>query len=399
VARVRFENAGKVYDDGTRALRELNLEVDDGEFMVIVGPSGCGKTTAMRLVAGLETITEGNIWIGERVVNRITPKERDIAMVFQNYALYPQMSVFANIAFPLRMEKRPRAEIKASVNDVAKSLGLVELLNRKPGQLSGGQRQRVAMGRAIVRNPQVFLMDEPLSNLDAKLRVQMRGEMLRLQRELGVTAIYVTHDQVEAMTMGDRVAVLRDGVLQQVDSGQRLYDKPAKLFVATFIGSPAMNVMHGRIDVVDGTMSCHVGAYEFELPAVLVGEFPRLREYAGRVVAIGIRPEAIQEAAMTQGMPEERRWHLTGEIRLIESLGAEFLLHVATKLESWTSGEEATNGDQEPLDSHGAADRNVMVARVGSESVAMLGQPIELSFDLTKLHFFDIDTGESLRER
>ena len=397
MARVLFENVGKVYDNGTRALTALTLEIEDGEFMVIVGPSGCGKTTAMRLVAGLETITEGDVWIGDRVVNSLTPKARDVAMVFQNYALYPQMSVFGNIAFPLRMEKRSRHEIRTRVTAVAQSLGLTELLDRKPGQLSGGQRQRVAMGRAIVRNPQVFLMDEPLSNLDAKLRAQMRGEMLRLQRELEVTAIYVTHDQVEAMTMGDRVVVMKHGVIQQVDSGQSLYDRPAKLFVARFIGNPTMNVMRGRItDRDDGSLTGRIGNCEFQIPPAVVDQHPKLRSYSGGEVALGIRPEAVREASSEPAHSGAHHCAISGEVQLVESLGAEFLVHVAAEFEGVPEDEALTT------DSSGnpraAGHESMLVARIETAPRAKLGDQIELRLDLDKLHFFDLESGEALRE-
>jgi multiple sugar transport system ATP-binding protein len=397
LARVAFENVGKVYEDGTRALAELNLEIQDGEFMVIVGPSGCGKTTAMRLVAGLETVTEGNVWIGDRVVNSLTPKARDIAMVFQNYALYPQMSVFGNIAFPLQMEKRPRDQVKARVTAVARSLGLTELLDRKPGQLSGGQRQRVAMGRAIARNPEVFLMDEPLSNLDAKLRAQMRGEVLRLQREVGVTAIYVTHDQVEAMTMGDRVVVMKDGVLQQVDSGQTLYDRPGTLFVARFIGNPTMNVMRGRIgDGSDGNLTCRIGSSEFVIPPAAVERHPKLRSYPGADVAVGIRPEATREASGGLAGSLAHQLSMGGEIRLIESLGAEFLVHVASEFEG-VPEEDALTTDSSGNPTAGSYE-NVLVARIETAPRASRGERVELVIDLDKLHFFDLESGEAVRE-
>ena len=267
MAAVSFEGVGKVYRDGTRAVRDFSLEVADGEFMVFVGPSGCGKTTALRMLAGLEAITEGSIRIGGNVVNSLHPRERDIAMVFQNYALYPHMTVYRNIAFALKIRKMPAEEIRKRVEDAARILGLTDQLEKKPANLSGGQRQRVAMGRAIVRAPQAFLMDEPLSNLDAKLRVQMRGEIARIQRELGATTIYVTHDQVEAMTMGHRVAVLRKGELQQVDSPQALYDSPANLFVASFIGSPAMNVLEASLERAGDGLVCRIGTQVLTLPA------------------------------------------------------------------------------------------------------------------------------------
>src|SRR5438132_1174340 len=284
MASVVFNAVGKVFADGTRAVNDLDLEVRDGEFMVLVGPSGCGKTTALRMVAGLEEITEGEVKIGDRVVNRIEPKERDIAMVFQNYALYPHMTVYDNIAFGLRMKRMPRATIAERVREISRVLALTEYLGRKPRQLSGGQRQRVAMGRAIVRKPSAFLMDEPLSNLDARLRVQMRAEISRIQREHEATTIYVTHDQIEAMTMGDRVAVMRKGELQQMDAPQPLYDRPANLFVASFIGSPPMNLVQATLMSRNGDLVAHVGDHELVLPAATRTARPALEAYAGRTI-------------------------------------------------------------------------------------------------------------------
>ena len=312
MATVSFSSIGKVYGDGTRALAGFSLDVVDGEFMIFVGPSGCGKTTALRMVAGLEDITEGEIRIGDRVVNGLHPRKRDIAMVFQNYALYPHMTVFKNIAFALKVRKMPPAEIRQRVESAAKILGLSDELERKPGQLSGGQRQRVAMGRAIVRDPQVFLMDEPLSNLDAKLRSQMRAEIARIQREVGATTIYVTHDQVEAMTMGDRVAVLRKGELQQVAEPQKLYEHPANLFVASFIGSPEMNLVVAKLEQTDGGLRCEVGKQVLEIPAELARSRPELERYVGRTLGIGVRPEHLEDAALapaasTRAAPRPRR--------------------------------------------------------------------------------------------
>ena len=294
MATVDLEQINKVYSNGFHAVKDLDLDVRDGEFMVLVGPSGCGKTTALRMVAGLEDISSGTLRIGGRPVNDVTPKDRDIAMVFQNYALYPHMSVRDNIGFALKLRKLPKAEITAKVNETAEILGLTEWLDRKPGQLSGGQRQRVAMGRAIVREPSVFLMDEPLSNLDAKLRVQMRAEVQRIQRRINVATMYVTHDQVEAMTMGDRVAVMRSGVLQQCDHPQVLYDQPDNLFVAAFIGSPAMNLYEAA--VTEGARSFRLGSQEIELPASVLAAHPGLAAYAGQKVVVGLRPEHLPAA-------------------------------------------------------------------------------------------------------
>jgi multiple sugar transport system ATP-binding protein len=396
VARVRFEGVGKVYEDGTRALTDLNLDVKDGEFLIIVGPSGCGKTTAMRLVAGLEAITEGKVWIGERVVNQLAPKARNIAMVFQNYALYPQMSVFGNIAFPWRMEKRSKPDIKAGVERVGRTLGLEDLLNRRPGRLSGGERQRVAMGRAIIRDPQVFLMDEPLSNLDARLRVQMRAEVLRIHGELGVTTIYVTHDQVEAMTMGDRVAVMRNGVLQQLDRGQTLYDRPGNLFVATFIGSPEMNVVLGAME----GDSLHLAGQEVKLPPELLARYAGLEAYRGRVVAVGIRPEWIECSGQESFAGVKPRLMVRGDVRLVESLGPECLVHVTVPvLQDETKGAFAgVKGGA--LSDYGSGRTNgMLVARTSANLGFGMGDVIDLGIGLDKLHLFDIESGEALVRR
>ncbi|MFL5950440.1 MAG: ABC transporter ATP-binding protein, partial [Gaiellaceae bacterium] len=313
MAEIEFVHISKSYGD-TPAVRDLNLKIEEGEFVVLVGPSGCGKTTALRMVAGLEEITAGEIRIGDRVVNELAPRDRDIAMVFQNYALYPHKTVYDNLAFGLRMRKVPKEERRKRVEEIAQKLGLADMLERRPAQLSGGQRQRVAMGRAIVREPKAFLMDEPLSNLDAKLRVQMRAEISRIQQALEVTTLYVTHDQVEAMTMGDRVAVMRDGVLQQVDTPQRLYDAPANLFVASFVGSPPMNLFEATVES-EGTQLVF-GETRLDLGG------RSLREHAGRRVVVGIRPEEVREASGWDGA------RLRGRVLLVEALGAEQLIHI-----------------------------------------------------------------------
>src|SRR3954451_22930545 len=331
VAPVTFDDVGKIYGDGTRAVDDLDLVVEDGEFMVFVGPSGCGKTTALRMVAGLEEVTEGTIRIGETVVNDVLPQKRNIAMVFQNYALYPHMSVADNIGFGLKMHKVDRREARARVEQIARVLGLSDLLERKPRALSGGQRQRVAMGRAIVRSPQVLLMDEPLSNLDAKLRVQMRAEIARIQREIGATTIYVTHDQVEAMTMGDRVAVMRKGKLQQVDAPQRLYDAPDNLFVAGFIGSPSMNLVQARLERRNRSLECALGEQRLGLAADATARRPALEGYVGSTIGIGIRPEHLQDAALSADAPTDRR--LRGTVVTTEALGSELLAHVEVEAE------------------------------------------------------------------
>src|SRR5437764_6753073 len=302
MAQVAFERVSKIYPDGTRAVNDINLDINDGEFMVLVGPSGCGKTTALRMVAGLEEISEGVLKIGDRVVNHVPSRDRDIAMVFQSYALYPHLSVYENIAFGLRLKKMSKAEIEQRVERASNLLGLTDYLKRKPRALSGGQRQRVAMGRAIVREPAAFLMDEPLSNLDAKLRVQMRAEIAKLQSDLGVTTIYVTHDQVEAMTMGDRVAVMRKGELQQVDEPQTLYDRPVNLFVGGFIGSPAMNMLDATISS-NGGLSASVGDQTITLGPETLETHPALKGYDGKQVVIGIRPEDLEDAALETDAP------------------------------------------------------------------------------------------------
>ena len=326
MAAVSFEAIKKVYPDGTLAIPGLDLDVVDGEFMVLVGPSGCGKTTALRMVAGLEEISEGVLRIGDRVVNHVPSRDRDIAMVFQSYALYPHLSVYENIAFGLRVKKVPKDEIERRVQDAARVLDLEPFLKRKPRALSGGQRQRVAMGRAIVRQPQAFLMDEPLSNLDAKLRVQMRAEIARLQHDLGVTTIYVTHDQVEAMTMGDRVAVMRKGELQQVADPQELYDRPVNLFVGGFIGSPAMNMVEATLEPRERRASSPTPAsHAIALDDETLAAHPALEAYVGRDVILGIRPEDLEDAALAPDTPADRR--LTGTVELREALGSEIMVH------------------------------------------------------------------------
>jgi len=398
MAGVTFDGVGKVYSDGTRAVDDLDLGVQDGEFMVLVGPSGCGKTTALRMVAGLEDISEGEIRIGDRVVNDLEPRQRDIAMVFQNYALYPHMSVYDNIAFGLKMRKTERSAIRGRVAEIGRVLGLGDLLDKKPRQLSGGQRQRVAMGRAIVRNPAVFLMDEPLSNLDARLRVQMRAEIARIQRELGATTIYVTHDQVEAMTMGDRVAVLRKGELQQTADPQTVFDRPDNLFVATFIGSPAMNLVEAELGRHDGALVAKVGGQEFEIPASVAEERPTLRSYEGRTVALGIRPEHVEDAALVRdGGPR-----LRGRVILTEALGSENLAHVEVDARPVVTDEVleiAADTDAAvvaELEIEAREDRVQIVGRFDASSRAGAGDEVELALRPERLHFFDPDTGAGI---
>ena len=396
MAQILLEDVWKVFPDGTEAVRSLDLDIVDGEFMVLVGPSGCGKTTALRMVAGLEVITKGKVVIGDRIVNELPPKERDIAMVFQNYALYPHMSVFDNMAFGLKLQKVPRDEIDARVRDAANILGLGDLLKRKPAALSGGQRQRVAMGRAIVRHPQAFLMDEPLSNLDAKLRVQTRAEISRLQRELGVTTIYVTHDQVEAMTMGDRVAVMRKGVLQQVDDPQTLYEHPVNLFVAGFIGSPAMNLVEADLTTSDGGMVVELGSSRLPVPDDLLAERPALRGYDGRTIVLGVRPEDMEDAALVSDAPVERR--LTSTVELREALGSDVVVHFpidASPAVTEHIKELASDIDEAVAAPTEATTANI-VARLNPRTQAQPGDHIEFVVDTNRLHFFDADTGAGI---
>jgi multiple sugar transport system ATP-binding protein len=397
MAGVSFEQVSKIYPDGTRAVSGVDLDITDGEFMVLVGPSGCGKTTALRMVAGLEEISEGVVKIGDRVVNHVPSRDRDIAMVFQSYALYPHLTVYENIAFGLRLRKVPKREVDKRVKDAARILGLEPFLKRKPRALSGGQRQRVAMGRAIVRQPQAFLMDEPLSNLDAKLRVQMRAEISRLQTDLETTTIYVTHDQVEAMTMGDRVAVMRKGELQQVDSPQELYDRPVNLFVGGFIGSPAMNMVEATLDRQDGMLVAQVGSQRIALGEETLGEHPALRDWAGRKIVLGIRPENFDDASLTSDSPPDRR--LRGAVELREALGSELVVHF--KLDAPPALTEDVRelaqdlGDERALQeaAEGGATETTVVARFDPHSRVREGDVAEVAVDTSALHFFDPETG------
>jgi multiple sugar transport system ATP-binding protein len=393
VAEVRFEGVGKVYPDGTRAVRKLSLEVPDGEIIVLVGPSGCGKTTALRMVAGLEEITEGTISIGGRVVNYVPARDRDIAMVFQTYALYPHLSVYENIAFGLRLRKLPKNEIDRRVHDASRLLGIEDLLKRKPRQLSGGQRQRVAMGRAIVREPAAFLMDEPLSNLDAKLRVKMRAEIARLQRELKVTTIYVTHDQVEAMTMGDRVATMRKGELQQVDSPQALYDHPNNLFVAGFIGSPAMNMVEAEIVKQNGDLGVDVGGQRIRLDREILKTRPALASYEGRKVVLGFRPEHLEDAAVFSDVPGDRR--LRGVCELREVLGSDFIVHFRIDAPPAIT-EDVRELAHDIGETTEEGETTLVVGRFSTRSAVHEGETVEAAVDVSKLHFFDLETGLSI---
>jgi multiple sugar transport system ATP-binding protein len=395
VAEVTFDGVSKVYPDGTRAVDSIDLEITDGEFMVLVGPSGCGKTTALRMVAGLEDISEGQLRIGERVVNNIAPRDRDIAMVFQSYALYPHLTVYDNIAFGLRLRKTPKGEIDKRVKDAARILGLEQFLDKKPRSLSGGQRQRVAMGRAIVRQPQAFLMDEPLSNLDAKLRVQMRAEISGIQRDLKTTTIYVTHDQVEAMTMGDRVAVIRKGELQQVDSPQELYDKPVNLFVGGFIGSPAMNMIEATLEAENGGLAVQAGDQRIRLDEETLGARPALKAYEGRQVVLGIRPEDLEDAALEQVGPDEQRMRARVELR--EALGAEILVHFTVEARPALTEDvrelARDVGDESTVEARAQETHTTLVGRFNPRSQVRLGDVMEVAVDTRSLHFFDPETG------
>jgi multiple sugar transport system ATP-binding protein len=398
MARIVFDNVTKVFPDGTLAVRSLDLEVEDGKLIVLVGPSGCGKTTALRMVAGLEEISYGEVRIGDRVVNEVAPKDRDIAMVFQNYALYPHMSVYENMAFGLKLRRMKKPDIREHVEDAAKTLALFELLRRKPGQLSGGQRQRVAMGRAIVREPQAFLMDEPLSNLDAKLRVQMRAEISRLQREVDVTTIYVTHDQVEAMTMGDRVAVLKLGTLQQVDSPQSLYRQPRNLFVGGFIGSPAMNMVEGTLGRTDNSLSIEFAGSRLTIDPELVGASPALSGFDGRRVILGVRPEDMEDAALAPDSPTDRRFKTTVDLR--EDMGSEVLIHFsldAPPVLTEDTKELAADRGEDVEELEQLVTRAPWIARFDADSRAAESDAIEILVDTKRLHFFDPDTGEAIR--
>ena len=385
MAVVEFHGVGKVFPDGTRAVDSLDLVIDEGEFMVFVGPSGCGKTTALRMVAGLEEISEGTISIGGRVVNEVSSKDRDVAMVFQNYALYPHMTVAQNLAFGLKLRKLNKKEIARRVRAAASTLGLEDYLERKPRALSGGQRQRVAMGRAIVREPRVYLMDEPLSNLDAKLRVQVRAEIQKIQRTLGVTTIYVTHDQTEAMTMGDRIAVMRGGTLQQVDTPERVYRWPANQFVAGFIGSPAMNMVPGRVTRADGGLHVSFGENRLAIDDELVVERPGIRAYEGRDVILGIRPEDLEDTALASEASPERT--LATVCTLREALGSEVLVHFSAVTSTAVVAEEGEL--VEPLGDTDA----MFVARLSAQTTAREGDPLRLVVNTRRLHFFDPATG------
>ena len=395
MAQITLDHIDKVYSGGVKAIDQMSLEVKDGEFMVLVGPSGCGKSTALRSIAGLEEISSGTISIGDRVVNDLPPKDRDIAMVFQNYALYPHMTVEQNLAFGLQLRKTPKDEIKRRVNDAAKMLGLDQYLKRKPAALSGGQRQRVAMGRAIVREPQAFLMDEPLSNLDAKLRVSMRASLNQLHERLGVTTIYVTHDQVEAMTLGHRVCVMRDGRLQQVDTPQHLFESPVNLFVAGFIGSPAMNFVDAELTRDDGPSVAFAG-YKFPVPSTLLDNRPGLDQYFGRKVILGIRPSDFEDATLA-----DASWaRMPVKVGVTEELGSE--IHViftidAPQVEHASITDAATGDDgQDESVSALVGGKSLWTARVSARSAVRPNTNLELAVDTNQLQFFDADSGLSI---
>jgi multiple sugar transport system ATP-binding protein len=395
MAAVSFDGVTKTYPDGTTAVNGLDLEINDGEFMVLVGPSGCGKTTALRMVAGLEDISRGVLKIGDRTVNHVPSRDRDIAMVFQSYALYPHLSVYDNIAFGLKIKKVPKEEIAKRVSEAARILDLEPYLKRKPRALSGGQRQRVAMGRAIVREPSAFLMDEPLSNLDAKLRVQMRAEIAGLQRTLGVTTIYVTHDQVEAMTMGDRVAVMRKGELQQVADPQTLYDEPVNLFVGGFIGSPAMNMLEATLVKQNGGLSAKIGSQSIDLQGETLAAHPELKGFEGRTVVLGIRPEDLEDAALVEGAPSGHR--LKGKVELTEALGSEIMVHFGIDAKQAVTDEvrelAEDVGDDRVAQVDEGAQNATLVGRFGARSRVRAGSDLEVAVDTRALHFFDPDTG------
>jgi multiple sugar transport system ATP-binding protein len=399
MAKIVFEDVNKIYPDGTHAVFDLNLEIEDEEFVILVGPSGCGKSTALRMVAGLEEISSGKMSIGDRVVNDLSPKERDIAMVFQSYALYPHMSVADNMGFALKLAKTPKDEIDKRVKDAADILGLTEYLHRKPKALSGGQRQRVAMGRAIVRSPQAFLMDEPLSNLDAKLRVAMRAEIAALQSRLKVTTLYVTHDQIEAMTMGDRVAVLKRGVLMQADAPQTLYDRPDNLFVAGFIGSPSMNIAEGTLRREDGALWLELdrGESKLRVDERALDKYPRAADRDGGRVAVGMRPEHF---VPVDKVAPDQVWK-GRKVSLVEMLGAEMLVHFET-----TSPPIVTDDMKEAIDDEEAFEEikrkaaeggQTFTARFEPGSPPKTGELQDVGFETEALHFFDIETGEALR--
>jgi multiple sugar transport system ATP-binding protein len=392
MAGIAFKGITKRYPDGTEAVHDVDLDIADGEFLVLVGPSGCGKSTLLRMLAGLEDISDGELRIGDEVVNTKAPKDRHIAMVFQNYALYPHLTVRENMAFPLKLAKVPKDEIDKRVNEAAQTLDLTENLDRKPANLSGGQRQRVAMGRAIVRDPKVFLLDEPLSNLDAKLRVQMRTEVARIQHRLNATTVYVTHDQTEAMTLGDRVAVMRKGVLQQVASPSVLYDSPANLFVAGFIGSPAMNFL--PVTVEGG--KARLALAEIDLPAEVAAKLDK----GSRSLVAGIRPEHFEDAALVAEGDRHKGPTFTAQIDVVESMGSDLFVHFNTEAQGGLGGELESVGREIAPGSGSRSDQSVeIVARLNAASMVERGAEAQLWFDAERVLYFDADSGENLTRR
>ena len=400
MTEIVLEGVSKVFPDGTEAVHALDLQIPDGKLVVLVGPSGCGKTTVLRMVAGLEDLTGGRILIGGRVVNEVPPGDRDVAMVFQNYALYPHMTVYQNMALSLRIRKVRRDEMNRRVQEAARVLNIEELLNKRPRELSGGQRQRVAMGRAIVREPQAFLMDEPLSNLDAKLRVQMRAEILRIQRELQVTTIYVTHDQTEAMTLGDQVAVMKKGVLQQMASPQELYIDPSNLFVAAFIGSPAMNLVEATVSSAGDGVSVDFAGHRLGVPDEVLAARPALASFRGRSVILGIRPENMEDAALVSSPLPDSRFPMVVDLR--EGMGSDVYLHFnveAPPVVTEDTRELASDIDEKALQElkEQASERRTMfIARAGPETAARVGERRDIWVDTRKLYFFDPATGSSI---
>jgi multiple sugar transport system ATP-binding protein len=400
MAQIVLDNVTKTFTEGTQAVRELSLTIPDGTLMVLVGPSGCGKTTALRMIAGLEQATSGQIRIGDRVVNELTPKERDVAMVFQNYALYPHMTVYQNIALSLKIRRVPRQEMERRVQEAARILEIEDLLKRRPRELSGGQRQRVAMGRAIVRHPQAFLMDEPLSNLDAKLRVQMRAEISRIQRDLGVTTLYVTHDQTEAMTLGHQVAVMRSGVLQQVGTPQDLYRAPANAFVGAFIGSPAMNLVEATLAYDGGDLMAQVGSHRLRVPQDVLDLRPALTAYIGHKLALGIRPEDMEDAALAAGAGESSVLRVT--VNHQEDMGSELIVYFEldappvvtedTRDLAADQGAEAVRS----LEQQAQKQRTMVIARLNARSKARPGETAAIHADMRNAHFFDLATGDAI---
>ncbi|HZY66774.1 MAG: sn-glycerol-3-phosphate ABC transporter ATP-binding protein UgpC [Actinomycetota bacterium] len=395
MAEITFENVKKVYGEDVVAIENMSLDIPDGEFVVFVGPSGCGKSTALRMVAGLEDITDGKLFIADELVNDVPPRERDIAMVFQNYALYPHMNVRDNMAFALKLRKVDKDERNRRVEDAAKILGLENFLNRKPAALSGGQRQRVALGRAIVRDPKAFLMDEPLSNLDAKLRVQMRTEIAKLHNRIGTTSIYVTHDQTEAMTMADRIVLLKDGRVQQIDHPQQMYDHPANVFVAGFIGSPAMNFMQARLEKDNGGVAAVFGETRLPIPREHLQEAKDIEDHVNKDVVLGIRPEDIEDAEIAEST--EHTAAMEVEVQVIESMGSEKYVYFGMPKGGEPAHTQSIDEMESEIGTEGSGDEEeTLVARIGPESKATEGEPVKLLVDTSKIHLFDGETEEAL---